>query len=145
MTWRNIQARSLATIATMKKPLLLPLLCALACTPALADWVRVATSETSVFYIDSAVSPKVGANVMVWVLRDHTAPQVGAGGPYASSKDQIEVDCAARRVRRIYGSEHPEPMGKGKMVYSEHGPMSWNAVAPKTTMRRVVDMACMRP
>ncbi|WP_367848217.1 surface-adhesin E family protein [Rhodoferax sp. WC2427] len=129
----------------MKKPLLLPLLWALACGPALASWVRIATSETSVFYVDSEIPPKVGANVMVWVLRDHTTPQVGPGGPYASSKDQIEVDCAARRVRRIYGSAHPEPMGQGKMVYSEHGPMSWNDVAPKTTMRRVVDMACMHP
>lgn len=129
----------------MNKALLLPLLWALACGPALADWVRISSSEASVFYIDSAIPPKVGSNVMVWMLRDHTTPQVGAGGPYASSKDQIEIDCAARRVRRIYASGHPEPMGQGKMVFSEHGPMSWNAVAPRTILRRVVDTACMHP
>lgn len=129
----------------MNKRVLLPLLWALVCGPVLADWVRISSSETSVFYIDSAISPKVGANVMVWVLRDHTTPQMGLGGPYASSKDQIEIDCAARRVRRIYASEHPEPMGKGKMVHSEHGPMSWNTVAPNTIMNRVVDTGCMHP
>lgn len=129
----------------MKKRLLLAILWALACNPVLADWVRISTSETSVFYIDSAIPPKVRANVMVWILRDHTTPQVGAGGPFASSKDQIEVDCSARRVRRIYASDHSEPMGKGKMVHSEHGPMSWNAVLPDTIMRRVVDTACMHP
>lgn len=121
------------------------LLLALGCGPALADWVRISTSETSVFYIDSAISPKVGSNVMVWILRDHSAPQVGAGGPFASSKDQIEIDCAARRVRRIYSSDHPASMGQGKMVHSEHGPMSWNAVAPNTIVKRIVDMACLPP
>nr|WP_315426956.1 surface-adhesin E family protein [uncultured Albidiferax sp.] len=127
----------------MRKHLLLPLLLALGCGPALADWVRISTSETSVFYIDSAIPPKVGSNVMVWILRDHSAPQVGAGGPFASSKDQIEIDCAGRRVRRIYSSDHPEAMGKGKMVHSEHGPMSWNQVGPNTIMKRIVDMACL--
>ena len=43
----------------MKKHLLLPLLLALGGGPALADWVRISTSETSVFYIDSAIPPKV--------------------------------------------------------------------------------------
>ena len=126
----------------MKKTVLLPLLGALACGPVMANWVRISSSEASVYYIDSAIPPKVGANVVVWILRDHTTPQVGAGGPFASSKDQLEIHCDARQVRRMYGSEHPEPMGKGKMVYSEHGPMSWNAVAPKTIMQRVVDAAC---
>ena len=129
----------------MNKRVLLTLLLAWGCGPVMADWVRISTSETSVFYIDSAISPKVGANVMVWILRDHNTPQVGADGPFASSKDQIEIDCEGRRVRRIYASDHAEPMGKGKMVHSEHGPMSWNAVAPNTIMRRVVDTACMHP
>ena len=129
----------------MNKHLLLPLLLALGCGPALADWVRISTSETSVFYIDSAIPPKVGANVMVWILRDHSAPQVGAGGPFASSKDQIEIDCAGRRVRRIYSSDHPQAMGQGKMVHSEHGPMSWNLASPNTIVKRIVDMACVHP
>ena len=127
----------------MNQHLLLPLLLALGCGPALADWVRISTSETSVFYIDSAIPPKVGANVMVWILRDHSAPQVGAGGPFASSKDQIEIDCAGRRVRRIYSSDHPQAMGQGKMVHSEHGPMSWNLAGPNTIVKRIVDMACV--
>ena len=113
-----------------------------AISSVMANWVRISSSEASVYYIDSAIPPKVGANVVVWILRDHTTPQVGAGGPFASSKDQLEIHCDARQVRRMYGSEHPEPMGKGKMVYSEHGPMSWNAVAPKSIMQRVVDAAC---
>ena len=44
----------------MNKHWLLSLLLALGCGPALADWVRISTSETSVFYIDSAIPPKVG-------------------------------------------------------------------------------------
>lgn len=127
------------------KPTVVPLLLALACTPALADWVRISTSETSVFYIDPAVSPKVGSNVTAWVLRDHTAAQVGAGGPFLSSKDQIELDCDGRRVRRIYTSDYVERAAKGKMVHYEYGPMSWNAIAPNTIMQRMLDMACAVP
>jgi hypothetical protein len=107
-----------------------------------ADWVRVATSQQSVFYVDSAKSPRVGNNVMIWVLRDHRMVQLGQAMLVMSSKDQIEIDCAGRRVRRIFSSDHPRHMGKGRAVHSEHGPMSWNAASPDTTISRIVDVAC---
>jgi hypothetical protein len=118
-------------------------LLATSATTALADWVKVAETGQSVIYLDPAVSRKVGDNVMVWLLRDHAARRVGAGGPFRSSKDQVEVDCRARRVRLIYSSDHPKPMGEGRFVHSEHGPMSWNAAPPQSVMGRVVALACV--
>lgn len=107
-----------------------------------ADWVRVSTSQQSVFYLDSVKSPRVGNNVMVWVLRDHKMLQLGQDMAVRSSRDQIEIDCAGLRVRRVYSSDHLRPMGQGPMVHSEHGPMSWNTVTANSTMRRIVDVAC---
>ena len=119
----------------------------LALTPASghADWVRVSSSQQSVFYIDSVKSPRVGNNVTVWVLRDHKKMESGQTMMMRSSKDQIEIDCAGQRVRRIYSSDHLRPMGQGAMVHSEHGPMSWNNATPNSTMRRIVDVACVNP
>lgn len=115
---------------------------ALASPVAHADWIRVATTRQSYFYIDSKKSPKIGDNVMVWVLRDHKQMLLGEGLAVRSSKDQIEIDCAGRRVRRIFSSDHGRRMGEGPMLHSEHGPMSWNAVSPNTPVSRIVDVAC---
>ena len=127
---------------TFKHLLMASMLCATGAS-ALADWVKVADTAQSVVYLDTAVSRKVGDNVMVWLLRDHADRRVGAGGPFRSSKDQVEVDCRARRVRLIYSSDHPKPMGEGRFVHSEHGPMSWNAAPPQSVMGRVVALACV--
>ena len=123
--------------------LLIAALLATSGATAMADWVKVAETGQSVIYLDPAVSRKVGDNVMVWLLRDHADRRVGAGGPFRSSKDQVEVDCRARRVRLIYSSDHPKPMGEGRFVHSEHGPMSWNAAPPQSVMGRVVALACV--
>jgi hypothetical protein len=129
----------------MNKRLFFSLILAVGCSPVMADWVKAATSEKSIFYIDSAVSQRVGANVMIWLLRDHTTPQHDRPAPYLSSKDQIEVDCQGQRIRRIYSSDHPQAMGQGKLVFSEHGPMSWNTASPNTIIKRIVDIACALP
>lgn len=112
------------------------------CGQAMAGWVKFSQNEHSVFYIDSDMSKKFGGHVMIWVLRDHASPRYAEFGSYRSSKDQIEVDCAGRRIRRIYSSDHPKPMGEGKLVHYEHGPMSWNGATPNTIVSRMVDVAC---
>jgi len=126
----------------MHKRLVLPLLLALSCSQVVAEWVKISASEKSVFYMDSSISKKVGSNVVIWLLRDHTRPQYDGTVLSLSSKDQIEIDCHGRRIRRIYSSAHPQHMGKGEPVHSEHGPMSWNDASPNTLVSRVLDIAC---
>lgn len=113
-------------------------------SPVRAEWLKVASTDQDVFYLGTEESEKFGANIMVWVLRDHVGVRYGTHGAYRSSKDQIEVDCQQRRIRLIYSSDHPEPMGRGKFIHSEHGPMSWNAVDPRSTLNRIVNVACVR-
>lgn len=128
--------------ARSRLPLALYLALALGCGPVMADWVRVSNSEAAVFYIDSSMPTKAGGNVMLWVLRDYKEAQTGVAGPFQSSKDQMEVDCEAHRIRRIFSSDHPRAMGEGKPVHSEYGPMSWNLAQPNTIVKRIVDIAC---
>jgi hypothetical protein len=105
-------------------------------------WVKVSTHATSTIYLDSATSKRVGNNIMIWLLRDYNGPQFDGSVNYLSSKDQIEVDCYNQRVRRIYTSNHPQSMGGGDFVSSEHGPMSWNDVTGDSIIRRAIDIAC---
>jgi|GEM_PF-1947979 len=104
------------------------LLLALSAGPAWADWLKVASTEHDDFYLSTEQSEKYGANITVWVLRDHLAVRYGKNGAYQSSKDQMEVDCRQRRIRLLYSSDHPKAMGEGRFIDSNHGPMSWNDV-----------------
>ena len=113
--------------------------------PAQAEWIKIAHNEQSVFYLDSNTSKKVEGRVMIWVLREHAGLRFSPNGAFQSSKDQFDVDCFGRRIRRIYSSDHPKSMGEGKAVNFEHGPMSWNYAAPNTIVGRIVDVACARP
>ena len=110
---------------------------------AAVPWIKVSTNGTSSIYLDSTPSKRVGSNIMIWLLRDYNGPQYDGAVNYLSSKDQVEVDCGAQRVRRIYSSNHPQSMGEGAFVSSEHGPMSWNDVTWDSIIRRAVDIACL--
>jgi len=112
--------------------------------PASADWLKVFSTEHDDFYLASEQSKKFGSNITVWVLRDHLAVRYGKHGAYQSSKDQMEVDCQQRRIRLLYSSDHPKAMGAGQFIDSLHGPMSWNAVDPRSTLNRIVSFACAR-
>ena len=120
-------------------------LLAMACSSAQADWVKVASTETSVFYLDTSMSKKVAGTLMIWVLREHNTPRMAPEGRYRSSKDQLEIDCKGRRARLIYTSDHPDLRGEGKQVHFQHGPMSWNDVAQNPVFARILNIACSAP
>lgn len=120
------------------------LLLVLSSGPAWSDWLKVASTEQDDFYLSDEQSKKYGANITVWVLRNHLTARFGKQGAYLSSKDQLEIDCQQRRIRLLYSSDHPKAMGEGQFIDSNHGPMSWNAVDPRSTLNRVVSFACAR-
>jgi len=110
---------------------------------AMAGWVRIAHNEQTVFFLESPLPKKAGNSLVLWLLRDHATPRSGPAGTYLSSRDQIEVDCTGRRIRRLYSSDHPQAMGAGPLVHFEHGPMSWNQAPPQTIAGRMVAIACL--
>lgn len=126
------------------KRLIFVLVMVIAMCGAKADWIRVGATEQANYYIDSELLNRAGSHVVIWALRDFPYSHLGAGGYYLSTKDELEIDCANQRLRRIFTSDHPRRMGGGDFVFSEHGPMSWNKVPPDTIMQRLVDVACLR-
>lgn len=128
-------------VRSLGKVFLLLVLCA---GPARAEWLKVASTENGDFYLGTEQSEKFGSNITVWILRDHLGVRYGKHGAYESSKDQMEVDCQRRRIRLLYSSDHPKAMGEGRFIHSDHGPMSWNAVDPRSTLNRIVSLACAR-
>jgi hypothetical protein len=107
------------------------------------NWVRISSSATAAIYLDLGDAKRVGNFIVIWLLRDFNSPQFDGKANYLSSKDEIEVDCGNDRVRLLHASHHPLAMGAGPLVSSEHGPMSWNAVAGDSAIRRAVDIACL--
>ena len=120
------------------------LLLALCTGPAWAGWLKVVSTEQDDFYLATEQSKKYGANITVWILRDHLNVRYGKHGTYQSSKDQMEIDCQQRRIRLLYSSDHPKAMGEGQFIDSSHGPMSWNDVDPRSTLNRILSLACAR-
>ena len=108
----------------------------------MADWVKLSHDEQTVFYIESKASKRDGDHVMIATLRDYAAARVDRARPYRSTRDEFEVDCGAKRIRRGYTADHAQGMGKGAVVHSEYGPLSWNFAPPNTVLRRIVDVAC---
>ncbi len=121
------------------------LVLALTCGLVQAEWVKVASTETAVFYLDTSMSKKVAGTLMIWILREHLSPRMAPEGRYRSSKDQLEIDCKGRRIRLIYTSHHPDLLGEGQQVHFQHGPMSWNDVAQNPVFLRIVNIACSAP
>jgi hypothetical protein len=107
-------------------------------------WIAAANSEQAGFYVDSEPISRAGSHVVVWTLRDYGKTKLGAGGYFLSTKDELEIDCASRYFRRILTSDYSGQMGKGKVVRSEQGSMSWNAVTPDSVIQRMVDLACQQ-
>jgi hypothetical protein len=97
----------------MKNKLWFAVLLLSICSQGMADWVKISANEKSVVYMDPSQSKKVGSNVMIWLLRDHASAQFEGTAPSLSSKDQIEVECSGRRIRRIYSAAYAQHMGEG--------------------------------
>jgi hypothetical protein len=105
-------------------------------------WIAAANSEQADFYVDSVPIKRSGSHVVVWTLRDFHYSKLGAGGYFLSTKDELEINCASGYFRRIQTSDYSGQMGKGKLVRSEQGSMSWNAVTPDSVIQRMVGLAC---
>ncbi len=56
------------------------LLLALSVGPVWADWLKVASTEHDDFYLSSEQSKKFGANITVWILRNHLTVRYGKQG-----------------------------------------------------------------
>jgi len=121
--------------------LALCILLALAASPALAGWVKVSETESSVFYIDSRTIHKSGDLRTVWEIQD--LKQKHEDG-YMSIRLWAEYDCKERRrrIKSIYG--HDKPMAGGQVLMVDKLTGQWIAIAPDTPFSTILGIVCSR-
>lgn len=111
---------------------------------ATAKWVQRVNLEafggTSI-YSDSVTTHRAGDVVQIWELWDFKSAQVIGGKRVLSVKNQFEYDCKGARGRMLFTAGFSEHMGKGKVVDSGNGPMTWQPVAG-TYVEELWKVAC---
>jgi len=126
--------------SVIKKTLLLALL--LATGSAWAEWVNVAWTDSSDFYIDPATIRKDGNLVRVWQLHNHK--QRNKNGEL-SDRVRWEYDCKQERARILSFSSHSEPMAGGKNLFqSSSEDIEWAHIPPNSVKETMLKIACAK-
>jgi hypothetical protein len=120
-----------------------------AATSASAQWVKVAETTDTVFYVDPASVGNKGDFRQVVVIQDYAKQEPGG---VRSRRLLYEIDCTGERLRSLSAAEHSEPMGGGKRVNSWERESEWMYVAPRTgsnipsrtTYRTILRFVCSR-
>ena len=93
---------------------------------ALAEWVLVSESTTTITYADPSSIRRIGNVVRILTLHDFkNARTDNSGNRFTSSKSQDEFDCLNKQTRVVFFSFHAEKLAKGKVVYRDPTPDKW--------------------
>jgi len=128
----------------MHKAILMMLL-TIVSSSAMAEWVKVGTTNKYTFYADPDTIRKKGNIVKMWILFDFNSTHEGAtaGHKYLSSKSQDEFDCKEEQRKLLYFSRHSKNMGGGDVAYTCNEPeMNWSPVAPDSVGKDLWKFAC---
>jgi hypothetical protein len=96
---------------------------------AQAEWVKVAQTDDTVYYVDPATLRREGSLRQIREVQDFAAPRPGGA---RSRHALFEFDCSAERWRVLAITDHAEPMAGGKVVGTWQGESAWSHVAPTT-------------
>lgn len=128
----------------MRKALLV-LLLAVVSSSALAEWVKLGGNGTDTLYADPTSIIKSSSMVKMRTLHDYKAAiKVTGAAAFLSSEVQEEYDCKENQSRTLFFSFHPRNMGKGKKVYSDSEPHTWEPVRLGTAREIFWKFACKK-
>jgi hypothetical protein len=109
-------------------------------TPSFAEWMKAASSEGNVFYVDTKIRKHDG-HIYFWALQDYLKPDKKTDA--LSIKVYREADCGKFRIRSLQLSTHEQPMGRGSPSVS--GPVTdnrWKYPPPGSVSEDVLEKAC---
>lgn len=140
---------SLFDAPTMKKLLVLALLCAgaLARAQAPADpqtptWERYAQSGAEVRYFDKFRRVIMSGMAFVWDLHELRAEANEGGKSYRSVLYPTEVNCRTLQKRILSSHKMADSMGGGETVAEHTLVGAWTEVLPGSAEDRLVAVAC---
>ena len=109
--------------------------------PAMAEWVKIGTSNLAVHYIDPSTVRKDGNLRQVWLMQDMVETDPDG---VRSVRALQELNCANGRYRYLSVTAYSGPMAGGHVVV-EHGMRDGWGVGPPRGYRSVVaKIACER-
>jgi hypothetical protein len=114
---------------------------------ALAEWVKVAETRDTVYYVDPATIHTDGGVRKVWEIQDFADKRPNGA---RSRRALFEFDCSAERWRVLSIADYPEPMGSGAAFGKWAGESEWSYIAARTgtnipasaTNRTIVRFVC---
>ena len=118
---------------------------ALAClvTGAAAQWTPVMVDQAVITYIDRATLRGRGGTVSMWWLMDYQLVQITDEKGYFSRLHHSEFDCPRRRTRLLSVALLAQQMALGEVVFEDHLPRRWEAVAGQPFQQALWDIACI--
>jgi len=125
------------------KKLLLTLMLAVVSSSAIAEWVKVGTSDdkTTTIYADPSTIRKSGNRVKMWALWDYSTAQEGDSKPYMSVRIQNEYNCKEETDRQIYATTFSGNMLEGNTIAMQGG-RNWEPIALRTFGETLWKFAC---
>jgi len=116
------------------KKLLLTLMLAVVSSSAIAEWVKVGTSDdkTTTIYADPSTIRKSG---------NYSTAQEGGSKPYMSVRIQNEYNCKEETDRQIYATTFSGNMAGGHTINMQGG-RNWEPIAPRTFGETLWKFAC---
>jgi hypothetical protein len=117
---------------------LIGLLMLISCS-AWADWVQVADSSVSTYFVDRASIRKEGSFRKVWEIENYKKQEKGV----QSTRSRVEYDCKQERYKTLTISTHTELMAEGLALENESNANNpWRDIPPKTVSARLLQYAC---
>ncbi|MDO8464885.1 MAG: hypothetical protein Q7S46_06480 [Gallionella sp.] len=123
--------------------IILMTLLAVASSSAMAEWVKVTTSNIGISgditaYADTVIIPKYSDRVKMWEMYDSKR----FNSSNTSSKKRVEYDCRKGQARQLQATYYSEGMGKGAVLMSVSDPGQWEPILSGTVNKEMWKFAC---
>ena len=126
------------------KKLLLTLVLAVVSSGAMAEWVKVSSSEDLgiTVYADPSSIRKADNKLEMWFLSDYKKVRGLRSARYMSVVSQIECDCMEEQVRPGHGTFYEGNMAQGRLVSTGLSSLNWMPVSPGSIHEHLLIFAC---
>ena len=116
-----------------------------ASSSAMADWVKVFTSEDNKmnYYADPPSKHDSQVNtVTMWSLNDLNAARSLDSKPYLSLVLEKEYNCKDKQDRLLYSAYHSGNMGGREVLLTKYEDKKWAPIQPNTPSDALWEIAC---
>lgn len=124
------------------RKIMLMLLLTVVSNAAMAEWVRLGSTNSLTFYADPSTIRKRGNLVKMWFMDDFKDYHDSPTKPYRSTRGQDEYDCEGEQIRGVHLTSFSESMGRGDTVNQYNDIGKWYPIAPSSSGETMWKFAC---